>query len=96
MQIHLGFSLMSDAKKQSELCPELGHILTAELAAGNSISYTDLNIGDNALVVMLRKPFKTRMEKLPEGVKFSLVNDPHWWHSDYRCATHRHMLACAF
>jgi hypothetical protein len=78
-----------------ELCAELQPILAAELSAGNKIAYSHTQVGDDAVVIMLKKPFKSS-HAAPAGVEFSEVNDPHWWLADYRCAAHRHRLACQF
>jgi hypothetical protein len=78
------------------LCAELQPLLDAELAAGNRIAYHHLNAGPDALAVMLKKPFKTKPAGLPSSVTHTEVNDPHWWLAEYRCATHRHLLACQF
>jgi hypothetical protein len=79
-----------------ELCPELGPILAAELAAGNAVRETGPAPGTNGMLVLLGRPFRTTPNVLPAEVYLVPVNDPHWWKSEYRCKLHPHVLACAF
>jgi hypothetical protein len=87
---------MADSEKLPPLCAELRPLLDAELAAGNRVAYHHVNVGPDALAVMLKKPFSCKPAALPAGVTYTDVNDPHWWLAEYRCAQHCHLLACQF
>jgi len=78
------------------LCGELKGLLEAELAAGNGIRDVATVPGrPTSELVLLTKPFQTPKRDLP-GVTWSLLNDPHWWHSQYACDEHHHVIACPF
>ena len=79
------------------LCEELQPILDAELAAGNSVADRGAAWGEpDGVMVLLRRPFRAEVRVPPPGVTLADVNDPHYWKSEYRCAAHRHVLACGF
>lgn len=77
------------------LHPSLKSILDSELAAGNEIKETGVGWGaPDGLYVRLRDPFKTKPPRLPAGVKYTVLNDPHWWKADYSTKQPAHTLAC--
>lgn len=75
------------------LCEHLQPLLRAELAAGNTVRYTQLR-GDE-ITVMLAVPFKAH-HATNDLLRYEEVNDPHWWKSNFRCLAHGHLLACQF
>jgi hypothetical protein len=78
------------------LCAELQPLLDAECAAGNTIRDTGPAPGNPAAtLVLLAQPFKTRPPRLEPPIRFSEINDPHWWLAEYGCAVHGTVLACA-
>jgi RimJ/RimL family protein N-acetyltransferase len=75
--------------------PALKGILEQELAAGNEVMETGKGWPEpDSVFVRLRDPFRTRPASLPEGVRYTEPNDPHWWKADYSSESPRHILAC--
>jgi hypothetical protein len=91
---------MNSSQRQKvieRLCPELGALLEAELAAGNAIVECQSGLyGTEAVLVLLKSQFRTRPATLPVGVEYRLVNDPHWWKAEYFHAPTKHCVACGF
>ena len=81
----------------AQLCPELRDIVDSEIKAGNEIVETHAGWPhETSIFVNLRKPFLTKPGKLPSGVVFREVNDPHWWKAEYFHEPSGHILACRF
>ncbi len=79
----------------TRFCPELKRLLDAELAAGNKIVETSTGWPKpSTILVMLAQPFKAIPLKLPKGIIYNDVNDPHWWKADYFHESTGHALAC--
>ena len=79
------------------LCPELRELLQAELAAGNAVvEYRTGLYAADAVLVLLAKAFRARPTKLPTGVEYREVNDPHWWKAEYYRSATKHCIACRF
>lgn len=77
------------------MCPELRGLLAAELAAGNTVVEARTGMyGASAVLVLLSGPFRSRPARLPAGVEYRELNDPHWWKADYFHAATRDCLAC--
>ena len=83
----------ADQKQMDALCPDLQPLLAAELKVGNQILYAHQDDATQAITIMLRGPFRIRKGLLPKSVVYSHERVPQW-KADYRCQTHRHMLAC--
>ena len=78
-----------------QFCPELRFLLDAELSAGNKVVETSTGWPKPMSVfVMLAEPFKAKLAKLPGGIIYNDVNDPHWWKADYFHEASGHALAC--
>ncbi len=70
----------------------LRRIMDAELAARNEVEDCVLGWGNpRAVLVLFRHPFRAKWEKLPDGVRYREVNDPHWWKAEY---VHEETLGC--
>lgn len=81
----------------TSLCPHLQPLLDAELAAGNAVKDRGPSpSGQGGRLVLLSRPFMTSPETVPDLVRYTRVNDPHWWLAEYGCTEHHDMLACAF
>lgn len=75
------------------LHPALRGILEVELAAGNRIrEVTTGNPDPDSVTVRLEEPFHHRKTMLPDGVRYTEVNDPHWWVGEFATANPRHLL----
>ena len=79
----------------ARLCPPLAALLQAELDAGNRVVETSTQ-WPTPLSIWLARPFLCPPAKLPEGVTYRDVNDPHYWKAEYVHEPTRHMLACRF
>ena len=89
-------SLM-DERAIDSLCEELRRILLSELEAGNRV--VDIGPGmmrEDAVVVVLEKPFLSSPVYDSAAVEYADVNDPHWWKAEFSCKLHGHRLACRF
>jgi hypothetical protein len=80
----------------TQFCPELKLLLDAELRAGNTVVETSTGWPKpQSILVMLAEPFKAPPTlKLPNGIVYNDVNDPHWWKADYFHEASGHALAC--
>ena len=47
----------------------------------------------DSVFVRLRKEFLTNHPRLPEGVHYEKLNDPHWWAEEYRSERPQHIIA---
>ena len=76
----------------------LREILEKELVAGNEIKETWH--GDwpyeGVVVINLKKPFLTPVEKNLPGVDFFILNDVHYWKAEYYDRKNSTMLICSF
>lgn len=87
-------SVVFDDPRLTALHPFLRQIVSAELAAGNSIR----EIGEDwpeprGILIRLAKPFSQDYSPIPAGVQFASINDPHWWNSEYFCGAPRQTVA---
>ena len=86
-----------DTERVAQLCPDLRPLLEAELAAGNSVVDTWAGWPHrDSLYIQLGSPFRVRPERLPEGVRFVAIEDPHYWKSEFVCDRTHHAIACKF
>lgn len=84
-----------DGPALARLHPALRALLEAELAAGNAVLETGSGWPDaDSVFVRLRDPFRARPAALPEGLRYTEPNDPHWWRADISSTAPRHILAC--
>ena len=75
-------------------CAHLEPMLAAELAAGNGIGYRHGSPSHKwGEVVMLTRPFLAA-HVAASPVEFRVLNDPHWWGSEYHCVEHGSQLLC--
>lgn len=86
-----------EARHRSAVCalhPSLGAILAAELAAGNEVVESRVGWPDpGSVFIRLRREFLVEYNELPEGVRLTKLNDPHWWAAEYSCEKPRHVIA---
>lgn len=77
-------------------CPELKSILEKELALGNALSGEPELVGwpeAESVFAALVMDFKTPINELPQGVVYTICNDPHYgWYGELYCETHKHLL----
>ena len=84
-------------KHLAELNGELRKILEREIAAGNGVVETYAGWPkQESIFVMLAKPFLVEHQKLPQGVVFRELNDPHYWKAEFVFEPSEHILACRF
>ena len=84
-----------DGPAIERLHPGLKAILDEERAAGNEVMESSVGWPDaGSVFVRLRHPFRTVRREMPKGVRFTQVNDPHWWTAEYATESPRHVLAC--
>ncbi len=80
------------------LGPCLEKIFADEIEAGNVVVET--YIGDwpfkNSVMVFLKKPFLTPIRSGIQGVKYTLVNDSHYWKAQYHHLDSNTILCCGF
>jgi len=80
-----------------KLCAALQKLLEAELAAGNLIAETSSGWpSPESIVVGLAQRFLARPERMPLGIAYRLINDPHWWYAEYEHLATKQMLICRF
>ena len=77
------------------LAAPLRAILEAELAQGNVIDEVADWPPRCELLVILRRPFAAAYSTGP-GVKFTAIEDRHYWKSEYNLDGGRQTLACGF
>ena len=79
---------------------ELKKILQLELQAGNTIAETAIcgfsKTEPNHLVIFLKKPFLTPIQRNMHGITYIEVNDPHYWKAEYTDKRNHQTLACKF
>lgn len=86
---------LRDGPALAKLHPGLRAILDAERALGNEILETSVGWPEpGSVFVRLRHPFRAPRRDLPQGIRFTEVNDPHWWTAEYATDAPRHVLAC--
>ncbi|EKV56431.1 hypothetical protein [Brachyspira hampsonii] len=82
--------------KLSKLNNELKKILYSELEAGNKIR--KISVGGfndkEHLFILLDKPFTSKIEIY--NVKYTEINDPHYWKSEYTDLLNKQTIACYF
>ena len=74
-------------------------ILNAEIAEGNEIAETwhgDFSRVKNVTFIALKKPFLTSIRRDLPNVKFTHLNDPHYWKAEYYDEQNRLLLVCRF
>ena len=74
--------------------PELNDMLTAELAAGNTVAEDGPGFGGAVRMVLLAGPFRTPRPARDSGLEFREVNDPHYWLAEIEDPATRELLAC--
>jgi RimJ/RimL family protein N-acetyltransferase len=83
-----------DAPALSKLHPALRRILDAERAAGNEIAETSIGWPEpGSVLVRMKHPFRAA-HAVPEGIRFTEPDDPHWWKAEYASESPRQILAC--
>lgn len=76
------------------LHPSLGSILAAELAAGNEVAESRVGWPNpDSVFIRLRREFLADLDELPDGVRLTKLNDPHWWAAEYSSENPRHIIA---
>lgn len=87
-----------DKKIVNKFSGKLREILQVELKAGNKIA--EAYEGDwpypNSIMIFLKKPFKTPIQRDLEGIEFRNVNDPHYWKAEYADEKSKMWLCCNF
>jgi hypothetical protein len=78
-----------------QLAPSLQAILTAELAAGNSVQEISEWPPACELLVVLRRQFGQAYPVAPT-VAYRVLDDPHYWYAEYSFAAGQQLLACGF
>ncbi|WP_300753690.1 hypothetical protein [uncultured Brachyspira sp.] len=82
--------------KLSKLNNELEKILYSELKAGNKIR--EISVGgfgdEDHLFIFLSRPFTSKIEVYT--VKYTEINDPHYWKSEYTDLLNKQTIACYF
>ena len=77
---------------------KLNDILELEIKAGNTI--TETYEGDwpfqNSIMIFLRRPFLTPIQRDLEDIQFRIVNDPHYWKAEYVDVKNNMHLCCGF
>lgn len=72
----------------------LNEILNEELAAGNKIAEDTNWPPDCEKLIILEYSFK---KKYPtEKLNYKVINDPHYWYSEYATLDGRECLACRY
>ena len=92
---------MNSSKLQYEntkITGRLKEILEKELSAGNKIC--EIYEGDwpekEAVMIFLSKPFKTPIQHNIPNIRYTLINDPHYWKAEYADLTNNVHLFCNF
>jgi hypothetical protein len=81
-----------------KLSPALRHILDMELATGNKIVEIATEPGwppNCELFICLKRKFSKPYILTPE-VAFTIVDDYHYWFSDYNFNSNQQILTCQF
>lgn len=86
---------MTGAASHLRLAAPLQGILAAELARGNAIASVGEWPPTCRLFVQLSRPFAKRY-RVPPGVVFQRLDDPHYWQAEYRLDDGSECLACGF
>ena len=89
---------MDEAPLALQLPPELRAVLAAELAAGNEIADHGPGLaGPGTHLVVLRYPFRASSgQRVPTGLLYHEINDPHWWKAEFVHMQTKDCLACRF
>ena len=82
--------------KLSKLNNELEKILYGELKTENKIR--EISVGgfgdEEHLFIFLNKPFTSKIEIYT--VKYTEINDPHYWKAEYTDLKNKQTIACSF
>lgn len=77
---------------------KLKEILIEELQSGNEV--VEVYEGDwpcpNAIMIFLRKPFVTPIQRNLLDIEFRNINDAHWWKAEYADKKNKMWLFCKF
>ena len=77
------------------LSPSIEKILNKELKNGNSIAQASKGwSSENSLLIILQRPFKKRYRFT--SLRYTHVNDPHYWKEEYTDTENNQTLACKF
>jgi hypothetical protein len=76
------------------LCPEITTLLQLAVAQGRSVVETSEG-WPGERCVWVSGPVEAPADLHPR-VEHRAVDDPHYWHSEFECLTHHHVLACAY
>lgn len=88
-------------KALANICEDLKPILERELAAGNRVLscslFDDLdNYTHSYVLIQLGRRMILNHEPLPDHLKYTLVQDAHYWWSEIGCTTHDHLIIDSF
>ena len=76
-----------------KMAAPLQRLLDAEIRAGNRIAEVSSWPPKCRLLVILEHRFKTE-ERVPAGITFQKLHNPHSWHVEYRYEGGTEVLAC--
>lgn len=88
---------LTEAEARERLQPALRKIMDAELKAGNK--FKEACIGwpdDETLIVFFKNSFVTPTRNDLPDVEYKMIDDPHYWRSEYRDMAHKQLLADGF
>ena len=87
-----------DDKIIKKFTGKLKEILELELKAGNKIVETsDCDWPfPKSIMIFLKEPFKTPIQRNIENIEFRNINDTHFWKAEYFDITNNQYLCCLF
>jgi hypothetical protein len=86
---------MQPTMPDQRFSPAIQRLIDLELAAGNAVECVGPPWGDLHFLVMLRGEFRTSAADHP-SLRYSEVNDPHYWKAQFVDEAARQAVACRF